>query len=506
MIGKKAPRLGARGGGSVAVPTAAVLATPALGCLVLRYERPALLACCGGLLALLTVLRPAAALATLIPIGLLEAATSGGASLTFMATALVTLTAALRATATAGAGPLRPAHPWIGLLAGVLIVSMRFPPLGVAVDGAAASDIRGMLAGLALLAVVAANAPRPAAIVRVIAFAGTLAAAYALGYGEHADGRLTALGFNPNYLGGLLALPCVAAAGLARSARSTASARAARPERHAPRPARPRAPLHDHAGVVPAWVASAGVCLAAIIETQSRGAFLAAAAGLAVVLLQGRTGRSRLVCVLAAGLAGAGIVAGAVVAPHGGLGPIEHLAAGDRRPAELAYDTAVRGDAAEFAAAVAARHPIRGIGYGRFPSYAAADPKFGVYMATHDDYLRLAAEAGAAALAAFLVVLWLGVRGRRSGDLAVLRAVAVAYAIGLFFANPLANLVASLPFWLALGCLLASYGTAHDITKPAQEGAHEGGNDNDVRQPDGDPRGRALRLRQQLAFVHRAGR
>ena len=45
---------------------------------------------------------------------------------------------------------------------------------------------------------------------------------------------------------------------------------------------------------------------------------------------------------------------------------------------------------------------------------------------------------------------------RGSGDLAVLRAMTAAYAAGLFFANELANLVVSTPFWLALGCLLAT--------------------------------------------------
>jgi hypothetical protein len=78
-----------------------------------------------------------------------------------------------------------------------------------------------------------------------------------------------------------------------------------------------------------------------------------------------------------------------------------------------------------FAVRVAAGHPLRGIG-GRFPSYA--DSGFGIHIATHNDYLRLAAETGVQALAVFLVLLWLGVKGPAPGDLAVPRAVTVAYA------------------------------------------------------------------------------
>jgi O-antigen ligase len=304
--------------------------------------------------------------------------------------------------------------------------------------------------------VVVAIAPQPSGIVRIIAIAGTLAAGYALAFGDQSSGRLEALGLNPNYLGGLLALPCVTAAGLGRGYLGRGYLRRgrrsrARRSRHGRRQGRPVSAL--------AWPASVAVCLVAIIATQSRGAFLSAAVGIAVVVVQGRARRPRVLLALAAGvLAACALVAagGAIAARQGGLGVVEHLAAGNRQPGEMAYDTSVRADVAEFAVTVAVQHPIRGIGFGMFPSYAASAPNFGIYMATHDDYLRLATEAGAIALTAFLVLLWRGIRGRRSGDLAVLRAVTVAYGLGLIFANPLTNLLASLPFWLSLGCLLAT--------------------------------------------------
>ncbi|HEX6470516.1 MAG TPA: O-antigen ligase family protein [Streptosporangiaceae bacterium] len=439
----------------------AIAATPVAGYAILRHERLGIEAVAAALIALLALVRPAAALAALVPVTIVEATLSGGSTARpIQAAALVALSlvlrAALRAAAPAAgpaAGPagtvpdavpgdprvdgearggevrdgevtrpLRPAHLWIGLLGGLLVISARFPAIRLQ-DGSAAADLGALLVGLALLAAVTAVAPRPSVIIRTVAGAGALAAGYALVFGVHDGGRLAAFGLNPNYLGGMLALPCVAAAGLAWLRRN------------------------------PAWLAPAAACLTAIITTQSRGAFLSAAAGIAVVVVQGRGRRARWRFALAAGAAGVAI---ALAAPAGGgLGLVEQVAAGNREHSELAYDTTVRGDVAEFAMKVAARHPVRGIGYAAFPSYAATAPDFGIYMATHDDYLRLAAEAGGIALGAFLVLLWLGVRGRRHGELAVARAVTVAYAVGLVFANPLGNLLVSLPFWLSLGCLLA---------------------------------------------------
>jgi hypothetical protein len=423
MIGKNAlspaalPRM---------APVAVVLLIPVAGGLTLWHGPPhdaagmlgmlgvqGVLAA-GVLVTTLACLRPAIALVTLIPLGPVALAATGGATAVLQASLLVTVIVALQALTRSH--PLRPAHPWIALLAGSLVIGFHFPALGSLPAPTASSDLTGMLIGLALLAVAVAVPPHPGAIARAIALTGMCTAGYALAFGEQAGGRLAALGFNPNYLGGLLALSCVAAVGLVYLTRR------------------------------PGWLVTAAACLIAIAQTQSRGAFLAAAAGVAVVLIQGRPLRPRALVV----------IAGAALALYGGLDRLERLVAGGRPPAELAHDTAVRSHAAEFAVQVAARQPIRGIGLGRFPSCAAADPRFGIYMATHNDYLRLAAEVGGIALTGFLALLWLGTRRRRAGDLAVLRAITVAYAVGLFFANPLANLVASMPFWLSLGCLLAA--------------------------------------------------
>jgi O-antigen ligase len=375
-------------------------------------------------LALLAVCGPMAMLA-LIPLSLLGRILDGGTRITLAAIAVVTLVADVQMVA--GTRRPRRTHLLIGLLALLSLVGFVFPATGSLVEADRLADLLCLLAGLGLATAVTASPPPPVAIARVTAAVGGLAAGAVLMLGERVDGRLQGLGLNPNYLGAFLALPFVAAVGLAY--------------RH-------RRPL---------WLLPAGACLAGMVATQSRGAFVAGVAGVAILMMQGRR---ITVQVLVATVA----VVACTVFPAV-IGAAEHLAAGGREAAELSHDTEVRERVAWFAVRVAAGHPLCGIGYGMFPSYA--DSEFGIHIATHNDYLRLAAETGVPALAVFLVLLWLGVKGPAPGDLAVLRAVAVTYAVGLLFANELTNLVVSTPFWLALGCLLA----ARNHT-PTAQGVH----------------------------------
>lgn len=406
---------------------AALAMAPLLTCLVLSRPWLGMLAVAGAMLILLALYAPVMASVCLVPAALLGASQSGGEAMAFGGIAVVAGAVALRAVA--AATPVAPrwlpevrlargSHGWIVLLALLLIVSFCFPSVTLGTPPSRFVDLAGVLAGLALVAAAIADPPSPGTLARVIALGGAAAGAYALAGGDQVAGRLQGFGLNPNYLGAMLVLPLVAAAGLTR---------------------RTRRPL---------WLVPAAVCLAGIIATESRGGLLATAAGVAVVLVDGRPRKVQALIVAA--------VAVACTVLPGGTDTAEHVAAGGRPAVELSSNTEVREQAARFAAEVAAGHPLQGIGYGMFPPYAERSERLGLYIATHNDYLRLAAEAGILTLAVFLVLLWRGMRGRRHGDLAVLRAVVVAYAAGLFFANQLANLVISMPFWLSLGCLLAA--------------------------------------------------
>ncbi|MGN9843397.1 O-antigen ligase family protein [Nonomuraea sp. H19] len=234
--------------------------------------------------------------------------------------------------------------------------------------------------------------------------------------GDYASGRLEGLGVNCNYLGAMLAIPCVAAVAIAR--------------RKA------------------AWLIPAGACLIAIFETQSRGAFLATSVGIFIIFVQSR---SRL----AQALLTVSTIAIAIVLP-GTIDSLADIVVGGRSEPELSHNSAARIAVAGFAIQVIAEHPVRGIGDGLFASHAAESLNFGIYMATHNDYLRLAAESGIITLAVFLVLIWLGIRGRRTDEFAILRGIVITYMTVLVFANVLTNPIVSVPFWLSLGCLVAT--------------------------------------------------
>ena len=137
-----------------------------------------------------------------------------------------------------------------------------------------------------------------------------------------------------------------------------------------------------------------------------------------------------------------------------------------RTTIDLDDNAAVREQALLLATQIALHNPLRGIGYGMFAPYAAAAPAFGVYMNTHNEYLRFASESG------FLTVVLLGLLlgwslwGRRAPELTVLQAVVVTNAASLLFGNFLSNLSISVPFWVALGCLLARSDRSSTVTDP----------------------------------------
>lgn len=406
------------------------LAAPVVAFLVVDRSWPVLGAVAMLMLGVLTVCGPAGVLA-LIPVSLV-AGLLGATSVTLGAIAVVTLVVAVQLVA--GTRLPRPAHLWVALLGLLVVLAYVLPAGGPASSPDRFSDLIGLLAGLGLVAAVAASPPPPGLMARTAAVAGAAAAGWALAAGHREGGRLVGFAQNPNFLGALLALPFVAAAGLALRHRR------------------------------PGWLVPAGVCVAAMAATQSRGAFVSAAAGVAVVLLQGRRRGIQVAIVAAA------VVLGTVF--PAAIDSVEHVAIGDRPAAELSQNSSVREHVAWYAAKVAAEHPLRGIGYGVFPSYAENSPRLGIYIATHNDYLRLAAETGIPALLVFLVLIWLGMKSPASGEAAVQRAMVAAYAVGMLFANPLANLVVSTPFWLALGCLLAAAASSREHRITLTQGVH----------------------------------
>jgi O-antigen ligase len=129
----------------------------------------------------------------------------------------------------------------------------------------------------------------------------------------------------------------------------------------------------------------------------------------------------------------------------------EEIISPTRTVGNLADSDSVRVRAAAVATDYALTKPFTGIGYGLFGSAALLDPRLGIFVNTHNDYLRIAAEAGIPAILIFLFLLGLAFRSTKSGPARALRPLIIVYAVGLLFANTLSNLLVTLPVWLALG-------------------------------------------------------
>jgi O-Antigen ligase len=315
----------------------------------------------------------------------------------------------------------RPVHLWLAVLGGMALLGYFFPAERLAASDQSLPVLIAILTGLVVVAVFVAEPPTASVLLRMITITGAAAGVLASIQGETLEGRLEGLGTNPNGLAVYLAAPVVISFGLALHRRN------------------------------PLWLAPGAACLPALLASQSREGFLAAVAGVAFLLLQGRP---RPVQVLIT------VAAAAVVALPGQLTALASLGAGSRPAAELATDNQVRLQVASFAAHTAVTHPLLGIGLGQFPDYAAASNGFGVYIATTNQYLQLAAEGGLLSLAALVALLWLAVSRRRTGELAIVRAVVVAFAVAMLFIDSFESALVALPFWACLGVLLAEGGPA----------------------------------------------
>ena len=378
----------------------------------------------GVVLVSLSLSRPPAAVLLLVAGVPLMTCMVGGGRPALLATAIPF--AAVTAHIMTGDVSVRARYLPAFLLMGTVLLSFAFPAVRLFTQNSRLTDLTGLLAGLAFLVVATAVPPSPYRIAQTICCAGAVMSVALLIGGHYADHRLEGFGMNPNYAGVLAALPFVSGVGLACTRRA------------------------------PLWLLVAAPCGAVLLATKSRGSILAAAVGIVMILMSGRSTRSKILVAAAAFTA--------VLLIPGSLAAVESLGVGGRTATELNFNNAIREKAAGVAVKVALAHPLRGIGYDMFPSYAAQSPNLGIYINTHDDFLRLACEAGLPSVAILIAVLWKACRWSGTGDLRVLRAGVVAYATCLLFANTLSSLMISMPFWAALGCLLAH---APDRTQPA---------------------------------------
>ncbi|WP_433364407.1 O-antigen ligase family protein [Streptosporangium sp. CA-115845] len=329
-------------------------------------------------------------------------------------------------------------HAIVVLLVLLLVASWVSPGGQGSPGHQALHDMAQVTAGLMILAVCAAAPPSAARLPMVVVLSGAAVAVAALLVGDAQAGpRLEGFGLNSNYLGSLLVLPTVMSLAMAWLRRA------------------------------PLWVVPGAVALVALVATQSRAALFAVLAGMAtVVLLRGpRVVRLPLTLAIAA-------VAVLVAAAPGVL----DVSGGARGIDELERSNEVRAQSAILAARMAADHPLRGTGYGTFAEQAARSPQLGIFINTHNDYLRLAAETGIIPALLLLLLVYRAVRRATGTHEHALAGGVTAYAVVLLFGNTLSNLMASVPFWVCLGTLLGArhletaYVTTHRTSPRAAPG------------------------------------
>lgn len=190
-----------------------------------------------------------------------------------------------------------------------------------------------------------------------------------------------------------------------------------------------------------AWI---GVILGtfALAGTNSRGSLLSAAVGIGWCLISSSRGWHRwlIAAALSVGVAAAPLMAGA----------LQHFFLGQRTSAEMGDVGAIRGNVAATAIEVANSHPLGGVGLGNFSSVTTMLTGVHENIASHNEYLGLAAECGYVGFILIVVLAFCSIVGAKqiAPDLV---AVVLAYWVGLLSGNELANLTVSVSALIAVG-------------------------------------------------------
>ncbi len=245
------------------------------------------------------------------------------------------------------------------------------------------------------------------------------------------DGRVRALGLNPDYLATLIVLMLAAMLVGGRSTSLTVIA------------------------IVAVWP----VGFVALARTQSRAAFIALAVALCVFLLDRR--RKKLL----AHRRLAFLVVAALIALVAFPGLIDTLSApflSHRTELDYASSNQERIAALIASVKIMIERPLLGVGYGRFPSVAAGLPDLLDYVNTHNEYTRFGAELGITGLVILLMPLLSAIRSATGANSRNVLAVLLAMTAAMLAGNFLNSVVTAYPFWLALGMGLSMHEAARE--------------------------------------------
>ena len=212
-------------------------------------------------------------------------------------------------------------------------------------------------------------------------------------------------------------------------------------------------------------VALAGICVVALVYTQSRAALLAlAVAAIVIAVLRGV--RPRVIVVAACAV----VALGSVVLPQGLVQRVDELSDAAESGGPTLADGSLRGRASENLAGLHmwTDHPLLGVGPDNFEvHYQTYSAAIGIDQrpeerGAHNLYLESLAETGVLGTVAFLGVLWLALggawraRSRLEGrDALLAEGIAVALVAFLVCAITLHSAYARYE-WIFLGLGLAA--------------------------------------------------
>lgn len=247
--------------------------------------------------------------------------------------------------------------------------------------------------------------PSMVATVKTFALSGVVASAYSAAIGDATGGRLVSLSLNPNSAGhaaALATLACLAAFKLTGQR------------------------LYLALALIPFYV---------VLLTQSRGGLVVLGVGLIAGWVLARQGKGRWF------VAAIGATLG-----YAFLGPlltiVRQSLLSTRSDASIETDS--RFDLLETAARLIGSNPL-GVGYGRFPDLSR--PYLGIALNAHNDWLRIAAEAGIAAGLLLLFVALARFRYLSTAGQMILAAGAASMSLG----NVATDLRVSVPMWVFAG-------------------------------------------------------
>lgn len=291
----------------------------------------------------------------------------------------------------------------------LFIFVLHGAPVVVDAD-AARNHFIAMLLSIVMVPVVALQRPPLLGTLKALALSGAAVSLFVfLTYGETA-GRVSSETHNPNAIGLAAALALLASTAVAMLSRS------------------------------PLWLMLTVPSLLVFVGSQNRSGLIVIVVGSVLLWLLQRTGPIRIV----------GAATLVIVAPFAVDFALssQRLLFSERETQN--FEVSAREAVLGLAIRLTAEHPFFGVGYRHFSDYSGF--QLGLFLNTHNDYARIAAEGGVIAILLLggLVIRVLTFRDpSREGH--VLRALTIAACLTLAFGNLITDFRVTWALWVLLG-------------------------------------------------------